>query len=134
MRGYRSLCSKQDLLPVVFHSSYGGPPRHGWNRMRRKLVVVGQRVLVGSLELLGQLGVPALGRFYAGAALGILVPSLPVVPLADLPQLPREGAGRERHLEVLAVSGQHTSRVLRKAHRVDHSNVFPRVRRITEQP
>src|SRR5215207_2319752 len=102
--------------------------------MRRQLVVVGQTVLIGSLELLGQLGVSALGRLYAGAALGILVPSLPVVPLAHIPRLPREGAGPERYLEVLTVGGEHARRVLREGHRVDDSNVLSRVRCITEEP
>src|ERR671916_625087 len=36
-----------------------------------------QTVLIGGLELLGQFGVKALGRLYAGAALGILVPPFP---------------------------------------------------------
>src|SRR5918992_5854463 len=35
---------------------------------------------------------------------------------------------------MLAVGGQHTSRVLREGHRVDNGNVLPRVRRITEEP
>src|SRR5215203_5203743 len=109
-------------------------PRYGWDRMRRQLVVVGQTVLVGGLELLGQLGVPALGRLYASAALGILVPPLPVLPSPNIPRLPREGAGPERYLEVLAVGGEHARRVLREGHRVDDGNVLPRVRRITEEP
>src|SRR5687767_11827255 len=126
MRSYSVLCSEQDLLLVVFRSFQARRPCHGWDRVRSQLVVVGQTMLVGGLEL--------LGRLYAGAALGIRVPSLPVVPLADLPRLPREGAGPERHLEVLAVGGQHTSWILREGHRVDDGNVLPRVRRITEEP
>src|SRR5215203_4366553 len=102
--------------------------------MRRQLVVVGQTVLVGSLQLLGQLGVPAGGRLYARALLGIGVPTLPVVPSLYVPRLPREGARRERHLQVLAIGGQHTARVLREGHRIDDGNILPRVRRITEEP
>src|SRR5215211_3279931 len=135
MRGYRSLCSEQDLLLVVLCSGAPGrAPSYGWDRMGGQLVVVGQTLLVDSLEILGQLGVPALGRLYAGAALCILVPSLPVVPLADVPRLPSEGAGSKGHLEVLAVGSQHASRVLRESHRIDDGDVLPRVRRITEEP
>src|SRR5215211_990638 len=135
MRGYRSLCSEQDLLLVVLCSGAPGrAPSYGWDRMGGQLVVVGQTLLVDSLEILGQLGVPALGRLYAGAALCILVPSLPVVPLADVPRLPSEGAGSEGHLEVLAVGSQHASRVLRESQRVDDGDVLPHVRRITEEP
>src|SRR5687767_4822282 len=101
--------------------------------MRRQLVVVRQTVLVGGLELLGEFGVQALGRLYAGAALGILMPPLPVLPSPNIPRLPRKGARPERYLEVLAVGGEHASRVLREGHRVDDSNVLPRVRRITEE-
>src|SRR5215212_1075682 len=137
VRGYGTLCSQQDLLLVcVLRTSVGKSrsPRYGWDRMRRQLVVVGQTVLVGGLELLGQLGVPALGRLYARALLGIGVPSVPVVPSLNFPRFPGEGAGRKRHLEVLAVGGEHPSGVLRKGHRIDDGHVLPRVRRVPEHP
>src|SRR5215210_5953463 len=99
-----------------------------------ELVVVGQAVVVGLLQLLRQVRVLALRRLDTRALLCCFVPSFPTLPPPHLPRLPRERVRLEGDLQVLAVGGEYAHGVLAEGHGIhDHDILRVQLRRVPEQ-
>src|SRR5215212_4356759 len=108
--------------------------RRGRDGVGGELIVVGEAVFVGLLHLGREDRVPSLGTLDAGALLGRLVPPLPVLPLLDLPRLPRERVSPEGYAYALAVRRDHAHGVLGEGHGVHDYRVLSRRLRVPERP